>query len=310
MVLAYELPGSKASLINFINFITENGINSPAVTHLRFRVWFEGYQQNKIKTPIYGDVPNQVRKWFAEGVKFYVFSNTWVDAQRALLKNTNHGDLTNLISGHYDNDFGLLTEAESWRRLCSELRELPSNVLFLTKSPVEGRAAADAGLAVVLVLTHRHNVKAISHEDRARFPVVRTLNDLIWSEGSMMPTSSVQPAASQTVQPGFEQLTTSQPASSGVPTAISASEASKPIISGSTNVTSSSAAPSGSGMSSRSSHSRSQRQSSATGAASSATSKAAASSATGRAAASSATSGQKSSTATAAAPNSSGSSRK
>lgn len=236
VVAAYDSANGKSSLLQFINFITDNGINSPAVTHLRFKVWFEGYQQSKLRTPIYSDVPNQVRKWFAEGVKFYVFSNTWVEAQKALLKNTNHGDLTNLISGHYDNDFGSLMEPESWRRLCADIKEQPQNVLFLTKSPAEGNAAAEAGLTVVLVLTHRHNVKAVSHEDRTKFPYVRTLNDLAWSEGSMMPTSkaeSGQPTASQTANQDVSNAT--------MPTAMSVSEATKPLVASSAPASSQSA---------------------------------------------------------------------
>lgn len=180
IVLAHEHNSARPSLMTFISFVTDNGINCPPVTQLRFMVWFEGYQHNKLHTPIYSDVSNQMRKWFSEGIKFYVFSNTWAAAQKALLKKTNHGDLTNLISGHYDNDFGLLTESDTWRRLCAEIREAPNETLFLTKSPIEARAAADAGLMVVLVLTHRHNVKAISSEDRKRFPYLRTFNDLAW----------------------------------------------------------------------------------------------------------------------------------
>lgn len=198
VVLAHENTSAKQSLMTFITFVTENGINCPPVTQLRFMVWFEGYQQNKLKTPIYSDVPNQMRVWFSQGIKFYVFSNTWVAAQKALLKNTNHGDLTNLISGHYDNDFGTMTESDSWRRLCNEIRESPNDVLFLTKSPIEARAASDAGLSVVLVLTHRHNVKAVSHEDRRRFPHVRTLVELGWQEGQTAPLEIAQPSATAT----------------------------------------------------------------------------------------------------------------
>lgn len=221
IVLAHDTSQARASLMNFINFVTDNGVNSTAVTQLRFKVWFEGYQQSKLKTPIYSDVPNRIRTWFAEGIKFYVFSNTWIEAQKALLRNTNHGDLTNLISAHFDNEFGLLTEADSWRRLCYEIRESPQDVLFLTKSPQEGRAAADAGLSVVLVLTHRHNVKAVAPEDRERFPYVRTLNDLRWIEGSMMPAGNEatqsaagqQPVASQSA--AGQQQTASHSATGG-----------------------------------------------------------------------------------------------
>ena len=190
LVADHETSQGRASLMSFINFVTDNGINSPTVTKLRFKVWFEGYQQSKLETPIYRDVAERYSSWFAEGVKFYVYSNSWVEAQKAMLKSTNHGDLTTLISGHYDSDFGPLTESDTWRRFCSAIHEAPENVLFLTKAVAEARAASDAGLPVVMVLTHRHNVKGVPAEDRQRFPYVRTLRDLSWLEGAMMPTGS------------------------------------------------------------------------------------------------------------------------
>lgn len=177
---------AKESLIEFINFVTEHGIASAPVTQLRFKVWFEGYQSSRLKTPIYSDVASKMRQWFSEGVKFYVFSNCWVEAQQALLRNTNHGDLTNLIAGHYDNDFGSLAISDSWRRLCTQIKQSPNDVLFLTKSPAEAAAALEVGVCAVLVLTHRHNVRAISHDDRQRFPYVRTLLDLLWLESSQV----------------------------------------------------------------------------------------------------------------------------
>lgn len=223
-VLQHDRPDAKQSLIQFINYVTDQSIPSAPVTQLRFKVWFEGYQSMRLRTPIYSDVPARMRAWFAEGIKFNVFSNTWVEAQRALLKNTNHGDLTNLISGHFDNDFGLLTTSDSWRRLCSQINEQPNDVLFLTKSPQEAAAAQEAGICVVLVLTHRHNVRAVSHDDRQRFPYVRTLNDLRWLESSMMPTGGGGAGASN-VETQRTQLTTSGTSASGQPSAGSAAVA-------------------------------------------------------------------------------------
>jgi len=194
IVAPHDRDDARTTLVNFINYVTETGLSSPAVTQLRFKVWFEGYQSARIKTPVYSDVPNRMRTWFAEGVKFYVFSNTWTEAQQALLKNTNHGDMTTMIAGHYDNDFGQLTSVESWRKLCDKIKQQPNDVLFLTKSVQEASAAQEAGLCVVLVLTHRHNVRAISHEDRQRFPYVRTLNDLSWIDGAGAPSGSLAPS--------------------------------------------------------------------------------------------------------------------
>lgn len=225
IVLPHDSNGARQSLMSFITYITDNGINSSAITRLRFMVWFAGYQLNKLSTPIYSDIADRMRHWFAEGIKFYVFSNAWVDAQKELLRNTNHGDLTNLISGFYDNDFGLLTDSDSYKRLCTDIKINPSEVVFLTKSPVEGRAAMEAGLSVVLVLTHRHNVKAVSQEDRRLFPYVRTLRDLTWLEGSMNPASSEMPISQRSTRMQRSALSRAQisqaPSTNPVPTAIS-----------------------------------------------------------------------------------------
>lgn len=227
IVLVHENPDSKQSLMNYIDYVTTNSIVSPPVTQLRFKVWFDGYQQSKLRTPIYSDVPNKMRLWFSEGIKFYVFSNTWVYAQKSLLKNTNHGDLTNLISGHYDNEFGLLNESTSWIKMAKEIKEPPSEILFLTKSASEARAAGDAGVAVVLVLTHRHNVKGISSEDRKRFPYIRTFNDLDWVEG---PNSSQLPSARSSNLPGTASGNGS-PVPSVTATAVTAATNATPPIS-------------------------------------------------------------------------------
>lgn len=216
LVQNHESTGARGSLSAFINYVTENGVNCSAITKLRFKVWFEGYNSMKIKTPIYRDVPNRMRAWNAEGLKFYVFSNTWVEAQKALLKNTNHGDLTTLIMGHFDNDFGLLTEAESWTRFCQQIAVEPADVLFLTKAPLEGKAAMDAGINVVLVLTHRHNVRALSADDKARFPYVRTLDDLLWADDASQVASSAQQAEST---PQNYRASSSQPRSSNASSA-------------------------------------------------------------------------------------------
>lgn len=192
LVLPHDNEQGRATFLTFVHFIHDNGVDSPPVTKLRFKVWFDGYQQEKLRTPIYSDVPKRIRKWHSEGVKFYCFSNTWVEAQKFLLKQTTHGDLTSLISGHYDNEFGNLNDAQSWKKLAQEIHEQLQDMLLLTKSAPEGHAAADAGCRVVLVLTHRHNVKALTVEDKQRFNYVRTLNDLVWEDEASVPLPTPQ----------------------------------------------------------------------------------------------------------------------
>ena len=82
-----------------------------------------------------------------------------------------------MISGHYDTTIGPTTEPETYRKLLSRIKQKSSDVLFLTKSPDEARAANSVGIVTVLVMTHRKNIEKLDESEKA-MPRIRSFNEL------------------------------------------------------------------------------------------------------------------------------------
>ncbi|KAH9419036.1 Enolase-phosphatase E1 [Dermatophagoides pteronyssinus] len=166
------------SAFEYVRYCLDTHNENKAITLLRFHMWFDGYSKNRLETPVYSDVAIQIQKWRCDqDIKLYVFSNGWAEATRRFLMKTNHGDLNLLIDGYFDTSLGQLTDAETFRRVLDRINEQPENVIFLTKSSIEGRAAESIGMTVVLVLTHRRNIERLDEEGR-RMPRVRSFNEL------------------------------------------------------------------------------------------------------------------------------------
>lgn len=141
-------------------------------------MWFDAYSRNLLETPVYSDVAIQIQKWRCDqDIKLYVFSNGWAEATRRFLTKTNHGDLNLLIDDYFDTSLGQLSDANTFTKVLNKINEKSENVVFLTKSPDEGRAAQSIGLTVVLVLTHRRNIERLDEEAR-RMPRVRSFNEI------------------------------------------------------------------------------------------------------------------------------------
>ncbi|KPM05227.1 enolase-phosphatase E-1-like protein 1 [Sarcoptes scabiei] len=122
-------------------------------------MWFDGYNRNKIETPVYSDVAIQIKHWrITQNIKLYVLSNGWVEATKRFMAKTNHGDLNLLIDGHFDSTSGPLDDPNTFRRVVEQISLPPTQVLFLTKSPSENKAALEAGLNSILVMTHRRDL--------------------------------------------------------------------------------------------------------------------------------------------------------
>lgn len=141
-------------------------------------MWFDGYQKNRLETPVYSDVAIQIQKWRCDQeIKLYVLSNGWAEASKRFLTKTNHGDLNLLIDGYFDSSLGPLNEPATFETLLNRIQEKPENVILLTKSSEQGQAAQQLGLTVVLVLTHRRNIEKLDEKGR-QMPRVRSFNEL------------------------------------------------------------------------------------------------------------------------------------
>ena len=166
------------TLAEYVTYVVDNKKESKAMSRFRFHMWFDGFDKGKIQTRVYSDVAIQIKKWKEEQIKIFVLSNGWVEATKKFLSKTNHGDLGILLDGHYDSKTeGSLTDKETYTKLVGKLQLTPADVLFLTKAADQAKAAKDAGLSILLVLTHRKNIEKLSEEEK-QMPRVRSFNEI------------------------------------------------------------------------------------------------------------------------------------
>ena len=93
------------------------------------------------------------------------------------MQKTSHGDLSELITDQFDTTMGSLTDPATYKKLIGKVKEDPKEILFLTKSPPEGKAAKAAGLNVVFVLTHSNAADEVSDTCKD-IPIARSFTQI------------------------------------------------------------------------------------------------------------------------------------
>lgn len=167
----------KKSVVEYMVTAVDSKKETSGVQAFRFNMWFDGYKKGKIKTPIYSDVGIQVKKWKDSGIKIYVLSNGWKEATKKFLSATTTGDLNLMVDDHFDTSEGKLEDKETYTKIAAKISQPIDSCLFLTKSGAEGLAAKQAGMPVLLVMTHRKNIEKLTEEERT-LPKIRSFNEL------------------------------------------------------------------------------------------------------------------------------------
>jgi enolase-phosphatase E1 len=122
-----------------------------ALKALQGMVWEAGYRNADFTAPLYPDVAGRLRAWSDAGHALAVYSSGSVPAQKLLFGHTDAGDLTSLFSGWFDTAVGHKREADSYRRIASDLQRAPNDILFLSDVVEELDAAREAGMRTVLI---------------------------------------------------------------------------------------------------------------------------------------------------------------
>jgi len=169
-----------AGIDAYVNHCTDNFLESEGIILYRFAVWFDGFTEKRIVTPMYGDVGTRFNKWrFNLKAKIYVVSNGWSAATKKFLQFTSQGDLSHFIEGYYDSSqLGELTRSSAFRKLSTEIGIAPEDCIFLTKNPDAARAAQKAGMDGVLVVSHRKNLEQLEGENFQSLPIIWSFNEL------------------------------------------------------------------------------------------------------------------------------------
>jgi 5-methylthioribose kinase len=114
-------------------------------------VWKQGYASGELRGHIYDDAARAMRGWHERGLALYIYSSGSVAAQKLLFAHTQQGDLTPLLSGHFDTTHGSKLEADSYQAIAAAIALPPDGILFLSDHPGEIQAATAAGMRSILV---------------------------------------------------------------------------------------------------------------------------------------------------------------
>ena len=133
-----------------LQWMSEDRKVTPLKT-LQGMIWKTGYESGELRSHVYEDAVQALRRWHARGLALYVYSSGSIEAQKLLFAHTPDGDLTPLFRGYFDTTTGPKLESRSYETIVSSLQLPASSVVFLTDHEGEIQAATAAGLQTVLL---------------------------------------------------------------------------------------------------------------------------------------------------------------
>lgn len=145
--------GSRAhldSLVTYIHWLIDRDRKTAPLKSLQGKIWKDGYETGELRGEIFKDVPPALERWQGQGREVSIFSSGSVLAQKLLFSHTTSGNLTPFINSYFDTAVGAKNDPLSYRRIAVDLRQLPSQVLFVSDVTAELDSAASAGMRTLL----------------------------------------------------------------------------------------------------------------------------------------------------------------
>lgn len=115
-------------------------------------VWERGFHDGSLCATLFPDVASGLRRLKDARMELRIYSSGSVHAQRLFFAHTEAGDLTPLLSGHYDTTIGPKREAASYATIAADAGVPAGDILFLSDVVAELDAARAAGMRTGLAL--------------------------------------------------------------------------------------------------------------------------------------------------------------
>ncbi|MFE3187681.1 acireductone synthase [Nocardia sp. NPDC059240] len=133
-------------LINWLN----TDVKSEPLKAAQGIICAEGFRSGALHGEFFPDVPPVLRAWRAAGLELYIYSSGSVRNQKDWFAFARGGDLSPLISGHFDlSTAGPKREAASYEKIASAIGVPADQILFLSDHPDEVDAAVAAGWTAI-----------------------------------------------------------------------------------------------------------------------------------------------------------------
>ncbi len=131
-------------------------------------IWRQGYEQGALRGHLWPDVAPALREWQAGGLHLAVYSSGSEEAQRALFRHSEAGDLEPLFEGFFDTRIGAKREAASYLRIAGDWHVLPGAILFLSDVAEELDAAREVGLSTCQIVRAEDGTVGAGRHPEAR----------------------------------------------------------------------------------------------------------------------------------------------
>lgn len=168
------------SIVTNVLWQMDNRHHNTALKQLQILVWVYGYENSELRGHVYEDVAPAFRRWRSMGIRLFAYSTGMALAQQLLFSNSTQGNLLNMIENYFDLLVGSKTIPGSFKKIANYYLNIrTSQVLFITDTVDEGRAAKEAGCQVVLI--QRPENRKITGSQGQDFLIVNSLNQIEFS---------------------------------------------------------------------------------------------------------------------------------
>jgi enolase-phosphatase E1 len=177
--------------------LMDEDFKTTGLKDLQALIWESGFKSGELRGQVYPDVPPVLAAWNRAGKDVRVYSSGSIAAQKLFFENTADGNLLPFFKGHFDTTTGSKKAAESYRKIGTEMKLPPREILFLSDIEEELNAAQEAGMVTGLVVrpesaanqpgqggiragaTSRHGGEQTTLSPDSR-PVITNFSQIIW----------------------------------------------------------------------------------------------------------------------------------
>lgn len=143
-----QKPAITEGPVPYLQWLMDQDRKSTALKSIQGKIWKTGYEDGSLKSTLFPDVVPAIKSWRADGKRICIYSSGSVLAQKLLFAHTEEGDLSSYIDGYFDTETGPKKETTSYRRIADILEVMPAEILFVSDSAEECKAAGSAGCLV------------------------------------------------------------------------------------------------------------------------------------------------------------------
>lgn len=118
---------------------------------LQGQIWDEGFRSGALRPPLFAEVPEVLKQWHDSGVVLAIYSSGSIGAQIQFFRHAESGDLTPLLSRHFDTTTGPKKVSDSYTAIAQHLGVAPAQVAFFSDIVEELDAARQSGMVTLLV---------------------------------------------------------------------------------------------------------------------------------------------------------------